>query len=98
MHLVWAASLKVKVRVLVVEANLLLDPEVWMKLKSCGKFVPVTVMLSPPKRFRLFNGIADVIVQVMVSAVNPLALGILPFLVTISGKWSPQVGSFFRVH
>ena len=96
--MVWAASLKVKVRVLVVEANLLLDPEAYIKLRSCGKFVPVMVILSPPKRFRLFRGTADVIVQVMVSAANPLAFGIFPFLVTISGKWSPQVGSFFRVH
>lgn len=73
-------------RVLVAEASLLRDPEAEIKFKSWGKFVPVTVILSPPKRFKLVKGIADVIVQVTTSAVRPASFGILPYLVTSSGK------------
>jgi hypothetical protein len=60
--------------------------------------VPVTVILSPPRRFMLVRGTADVIVQVMTSYVRLLLLGTFPYLVTISGKCEPHVGSLSKVH
>jgi hypothetical protein len=82
---VWAASLKVKVRELVVEARRRLELDVVIKDRSCGKFVPVTVILSPPSKFKFVSGVAAVIVQVTVSAARPATFGTFPYLVTISG-------------
>ena len=65
---------------------------------SCGKFVPVSVMLSPPKRFKLFDGRVADNVGFMLVLGRVLLTGIFPKFVVTSGQCYPAVGFLSRVH
>jgi len=81
---VWAGSLKVSETELTDCYSLLLLELMSIKSRWCGKFVPVTVMLSPPSKLRLESGVAEAIVQATWTFVTVEAFGIRPSLETIS--------------
>jgi hypothetical protein len=88
--------LKVSETVLIVVERRLLLVFV-IKSRWCGKPTPETVTLSPPNKLSPVRGVAELIEHPTVWAETALPLGILPSLETISGTWSPQVGTASRV-
>jgi len=69
-----------------------------LSFSSCGKFVPVKVILSFPKRFTSFKGLAADMVHAISFALTESAIGMLPFGVVTAGTYDPQVGFLSRVH